>query len=45
MANGYGESAPYGELQYKGETIIVKDYAEDGVSLLIEQYRKDYDNG
>ena len=48
MAGGYGETAPYGENQYKGEeevSVVEPPHKEQAVSLLIEQYSKEYTNG
>jgi len=41
---GYGNTAPYGEWQYKGEIYPDEEYFNYAKSLLIEQYRKSYIN-
>ncbi len=42
---GYGNTAPYGELAYKGEIYPeVSPYFLTAKSLLLEQYKKNYIN-
>ena len=44
MSSGYGYTAAYGELQYKGEVYPGDDYFQLAKGLLIEQYKNDYIN-
>ncbi len=45
MELGYGQTAPYGELQYKGYDYPTEtSYFDIAVSNMIEQYRKNYIN-
>ncbi len=45
MSLGYGQTAPYGELEYKGYDYPDEEsYTDIAISNMIEQYRKSYIN-